>query len=152
MGVKANLIGHNGYLEGDTAYYIQTGVSVGDYYQPVYLNKINEEENKGTITACEYNEVYYNVQLGQFVRQQTAEQSAYPYVYDYADQRITSNTYAQVLLGPEDATSGVVSPIVKTINGFLRIYANQALTELTLQTLALFNLHKAEDWSQAQEQ
>lgn len=63
------------------------------------------------------------------------------------DSHITNQTYAQCILNAEDAGSGIISPIIKTFEsdgyGMLRMYASQELDSLTIQTLALFNLHKA---------
>ena len=156
MGVKGNLIGHTGYVEGDTAVYIQTLEDIGANYQPIYLKKIPSvegvEQHKGEITACDYNDIYYNLTIGPFYLQNVPDQEDYPYIFDYMDNRITEQTYAQCVLSPEDASSGKVSPVVKTYNRTLRIYANQPLDVLTLQTLALFNLHKTTDKTPVVEQ
>lgn len=150
MGVKGNLIGHTGYVEGDTAVYIKAEHGdVGQYYQPVYLRKQpasgGVDPKKGEITACNYNDVYYNVPIGPFYSQTIPELERYPYIYDYIDSRITDKTYAQCVLSESDANSGKISPIVKTFNRTLRLYANQPLDYIVLQTLALFNLHKPVD-------
>ena len=68
MGVKGNLIGHTGYVEGDTAVYIKAeNGDVGQVYQPVYLKKQpasgGVDTKKGEITACNYNDVYYNLPI-----------------------------------------------------------------------------------------
>ena len=66
VGVKGNLIGHTGYIESDTAVYLQARLGdIGSIYQPIYLQR-QEGTEKGIPTVCEYNDIYYNLTIGPF--------------------------------------------------------------------------------------